>query len=492
MKRRPLEGYEPKHHERLQAYERLREQRATQRSGRLPHGAAAREARRLGLSKDSIRRDQRRGGPPPPHRRHLEIDDRALVVLIEHHMAAKLAWKRLTDSGWTGNMDRPPSYPTFWRAVQRIPRATWLAMTEGEAAARQAELKLKVPRHGVPGLYIDSKQLSIWVWDRREQPPVLRQPCVVSSRWTQAGLMPRPEVSLDRLDRYKVMRGYRHALFPDPEWSPAHGAPQFIGHDRGGEFIADVGKKVHCDLLVPEQLSDGYHPQQNGTQETAHAIWENDYCIAQPNYAHGPQALDRTPILPDPQLFPDFEEWRHEFADVGGYVWQLNRRPLNDGPSPIERWEALEERPDPIPASKLRWLAREAYETLVTPVGVQQDNATYTHGALHKRVGHRVTIMVDDRHVDADVFSVPEGEFICTAVNRELMSVEQRLDVVSARRGARADRQRLHRDALRDMEAQMRARPARLPSSAELDARDAEVLTRFNAKPRSSRNQPLD
>jgi hypothetical protein len=491
MRRRPVEGWEPEHHLRIQAYERLQEQRAGQRTRRLPQGAGPREARRLGLSTSTIQRDQRRGSPPSPHRKRLCLDEHAIRVLISMHMAIKTAWDLLVGSGWTGNLDRPPSYPTFWRAVQRdISRAEWLAWTIGEAAARGAELKLVVERRGVPGLYFDCKQISVWVWDRRLPEPVLRQPWVISPRWT-TGVIARPETSLDTPSRYLVMRAYRNALFPDAEWSPAHGAPNFIGHDRGTEFLAEIGMKVHCELLIPEHISDGYHPQQNGTSETVHAIYEGDHCVRQPTYAHGPAKLDRTPILPDLDLAPDFEDWRHDFADVGGYVWQLNHRPLNKGPSPIERWLALKEAPEPIPETKLRWLGRQAYETLVTPRGVQQDSATYTDGELGKRIGHRVIIMVDDRQIDADVFGAEHGEFICTAVNPKHQSLEQQLGVVTSRRGDRAQRQRRHKDALRDIEAQMRARPARPPKGPELDAQDADLLARFRAKPRSNHNRPL-
>jgi hypothetical protein len=291
VRRKPIDGWRPALQRRNLAAQRLRAAGGQAPRGRLDHGVVRDMSAAVGVSRSQMRRDARVGEVQPRKRRRFEINEHDRAALIASHGHLKVAYRAIAAAGWKGH-DRAISYVQFTRAVRRdVSEADWLRWSYGEAAARQAELKLRHCQPQLPGLYFDAKQYSVWVRHPSE-PSKLIQPYAVKGKWTHCAYVTRPVCSPDPPTHHVVARAVQNALLPDPTWGPAHGMPAFIGHDNGGELIGDQLTMVLVDLVLPNRLSKPYRPSQNGTIESFHPWEEQHICVPDEFYAHGPARYD--------------------------------------------------------------------------------------------------------------------------------------------------------------------------------------------------------
>jgi hypothetical protein len=458
--------------------------------GRLSSAAVLEAAKTLGLSASTIRRDLARGGYEPAKRKRCEIGPVERSELMRHGSVAA-AYDALVHGAWR-DTGYQPSYVTFWRAFDRdVEQADWIFWREGDAAAREFEAKLKVPRdHWL--LVVDAKVFSIWVRHPDTGKPV--QPRALHARWPGSGLVARPITSPDAFTKFDVGALLKNALLPDPEWSPAHGLPSAFAHDNGPEFLGDALTWVLMELCLPSRTSKGYSPWQNGGVETYHAFAEGR-SASHPFYAHGPQQLDGTAYLPDLDLMPDFADWAEEYAGVGGWLWNHNHtwHRRGDRFTAVENWERMAAKPPPVPAAAVAWLDREFFEVTARPEGVQVKNVLYMHKAIPHRIPQRLVAGVDRNRRDAEVFTL-DGEYVCRAINVDLMTDDEHLDAVVDRTSHRAARHREKRENLADLEEQMRRyRDARIPVKKTTDESDRvqAQVERFRRGGKTGLNEAL-
>jgi hypothetical protein len=289
-----------------------------------------------------------------------------------------------------------------------------------------------------------------------------------------------------------IARAFKNALLPDPGWGPAHGLPTFIGHDNGTEFLAHAITLILMDVGMPNRISDGYSPHQNGPIESYHRLEEQMHCVPQPFYAHGPAQRGDIAILPDLDRVPHYATWEQEYAAEGGFVWRYNHEYREhaelDGRTPVEAWEAAPP-PPPVDRASVGWLGRDPYRVQVRNDGIQVLNAIYQHPDFDGRTGTYVIACVDERKHDAEIFT-EDGEWLCTAINQRDQTDDQRIAVVARRTASRRGRRTEVRDTLADTEGRLPVTAGTTPPAARDDI-DA-LVERVRRRGASGFNQPVE
>ncbi|NMM24532.1 MAG: DDE-type integrase/transposase/recombinase [Phycicoccus sp.] len=384
----------------------------------------------------------------------------AHLVSIRSHLNAHAAWESLWPS-----KDSPgrPGYSTFARAFRNMPAPIKAGVMEGwdGMMAHHVYLPMTAP-HRNHTWHLDHTQADLWVTIPRYQDPIRPWVSIVRDNATSAKLTavaytgrPNEETIRDTL-----------ATAAQPETYDLNGEEVVVGgvpvqlvFDNAKEHFAEAirqGALMMGTFIAPTKA---YHKWQNGPAEATFNGLNRQLLAGLPGYTGGgkndhgqPSFVDSNPSKIDPakvltikQFQKELDRWRIHTNLTSSLTRLGNQSPLaawHDDPTELE---ILSD------ATFRAMMMRTAKGRVVNGEGIHWRGIYYTAGELssYRERGY----FLDVRYLNREnrFIEVFDGDtHVCRAWDRNLLTDEQRRQILGVRGRNVAFQNRVDASALQD------------------------------------------
>ncbi|MGH8979443.1 MAG: DDE-type integrase/transposase/recombinase [Acidimicrobiales bacterium] len=407
----------------------------------------AEAARALGVGKRQIQRMVSRltSGETPAARRRFALNDHHEQVIMACQGNVALAYRQLIESG-----ERLPRYITFWRA--------WYCQPTGKQMYARQGAKGLVDFYLYPPWQAPERN-AVWQADHFELPVD-----VIADRCTTTVVKPWLTAFID--DRTRKLMAWNLTAEagrrPDAdvvcatlaagmqirleEGVEVGGVPRIARWDNGAEFTAGVvlqfGTTVgfECHAVPP----DSGH--MKGKIERFGRRVQEQFCVLQPGYTHGPKTYSRRDLFRATDLLTAQEFRARLDLWIAGYD-----RTIHEGidQTPLEAWAADTtplRRATPTQLRPALLVAPRKY-TVEKRKGVHFKGEYWQSAALVDIVGRKVEVRYPVGHQIDFIEIYQDGKWRCTAWRAESLTADQRKDLFDHRRELYTEVQALHNQA---------------------------------------------
>ncbi|HWP96438.1 MAG TPA: Mu transposase C-terminal domain-containing protein [Syntrophomonadaceae bacterium] len=256
--------------------------------------------------------------------------------------------------------------------------------------------------------------------------------------------------------------------------SPINGLPGLLYIDNGEDYKSKVKKGLKCEgfgysrevrstceiLDIKTQFALPYSPWAKGHMERWYGTMTDQFSRYLPGYCGKdnkarPAGLDEQAMAERGELL-DIEELAALFETYLDVYHNTVHSSL--GMTPLQKYEQTPKVREGIPDERTLDIClmdmekAKVYASGIQRFGTGSRRRYYSHPELDKYTGRWVVIRFDPNRIgELLVFNPANGQYVCTATNRELLAFDATQDDISKHMRKRATRKKEVKESLRTM-----------------------------------------